>query len=622
MPRPSNKEAWTTTKKLVSSELQVQLEEEPSKPGPRSWKEKNRKQTPAKEERRVLDVDDRAVADVDDLLLSGSDLDEDDAKSGGDNLNEREEGGEAEVAGAEEEIYSDSNEDDNIVLESSNLLDRRSSTDDNAAIDAAPMKEDDNPKNKMEGIISQDGAKDDKIKVDSEKLKAEVDKTGVEASKHEMEVASADDGGETGGGRRARDTSARQGGKTECSICGLKLAQGRLESHESMPHPIACTQPGCKMMFILEKSMERHKKTTHAQSKNQSRLILQCQVQNEIFNTDSKDSFGTESSGRTEDELDIELKSTKEEEFKMAADNKMADENDSICQENAETVSDETNASKTNQDTEEFEKEEEKYENNLEKETDYGGSDSIDPEVGPFICKFCKEEFKNWSILTSHFVTPHIFKCKFCELAFNRKTSMEDHENEFHDPVSLLDSTQCPICGEKYVRPSTLARHLQAPHDWECRKCDRKFTTRALLNKHVHVCPNKKMKLPDSDEEKPAKVLGKGKKRRSAEKKGKGNLRTNSDSEEDSKTPVKRKKMAEAKRKISTDDEGGSEDEMEEEDTELKKTNKEQRDQSTESEESVEAGSKEAASNSDDEITLAKRKKMQETPVAKKENSV
>ena len=91
------------------------------------------------------------------------------------------------------------------------------------------MKEDDNPKNKMEGIISQDGAKDDKIKVDSEKLKAEVDKTGVEASKHEMEVASADDGGETGGGRRARDTSARQGGKTECSICGLKLAQVTIE---------------------------------------------------------------------------------------------------------------------------------------------------------------------------------------------------------------------------------------------------------------------------------------------------------------------------------------------------------------------------------------------------------
>ena len=39
-------------------------------------------------------------------------------------------------------------------------------------------------------------------------------------------------------------------------------------------------------------------------------------------------------------------------------------------------------------------------------------------------------------------------------------------------------------------------RHLQAPHDWECRKCDRKFTTRALLSKHMHVCPNKKMKLP------------------------------------------------------------------------------------------------------------------------------
>ena len=34
-------------------------------------------------------------------------------------------------------------------------------------------------------------------------------------------------------------------GKTECSICGLILAQGRLESHEGTPHPVACTDADC-----------------------------------------------------------------------------------------------------------------------------------------------------------------------------------------------------------------------------------------------------------------------------------------------------------------------------------------------------------------------------------------
>ena len=31
-----------------------------------------------------------------------------------------------------------------------------------------------------------------------------------------------------------------------------------------------------------------------------------------------------------------------------------------------------------------------------------------------------QEEFKNWGILTRHFITPHLFQCKFCDLKFNR----------------------------------------------------------------------------------------------------------------------------------------------------------------------------------------------------------
>jgi len=42
---------------------------------------------------------------------------------------------------------------------------------------------------------------------------------------------------------------------------------------------------------------------------------------------------------------------------------------------------------------------------------------------------------KDPSVLGRHFVTPHLFKCGFCLLAFNRTTTLEDHVNAVHDMV-------------------------------------------------------------------------------------------------------------------------------------------------------------------------------------------
>jgi hypothetical protein len=40
------------------------------------------------------------------------------------------------------------------------------------------------------------------------------------------------------------------------------------------------------------------------------------------------------------------------------------------------------------------------------------GDSSIDPELGPFVCKHCREEFKTWAVLTRQiyycFLTAHI----------------------------------------------------------------------------------------------------------------------------------------------------------------------------------------------------------------------
>jgi len=131
--------------------------------------------------------------------------------------------------------------------------------------------------------------------------------------------------------------------------------------------------------------------------------------------------------------------------------------------------------------------------------------------AGPYICKFCHEEYKSWGTLTRHFITPHLFKCDFCDLIFNRRSNLEDHTNMLHDLVGLIDSTHCGMCGETFSRSSTLARHIAAPHNFPCRKCEKKFQSKPALTKHNQVCPNKHLVI---EEEEPEKKTKKGKKRK------------------------------------------------------------------------------------------------------------
>ena len=51
-------------------------------------------------------------------------------------------------------------------------------------------------------------------------------------------------------------------------------------------------------------------------------------------------------------------------------------------------------------------------------------------------------------------MTPHLFKCSFCLLAFNRTTTLEDHVNAVHDLV-------------RDFQPELLTRRVPLPK--ECR---------------------------------------------------------------------------------------------------------------------------------------------------------
>ena len=110
-----------------------------------------------------------------------------------------------------------------------------------------------------------------------------------------------------------------------------------------------------------------------------------------------------------------------------------------------------------------------------------------DPK-GPFECDLCTEVHKSWGSLVKHLWTPHLFECEYCKLNFTRKTTLDDHVNNTHNIVGLIDSTECGLCGETFGRSTILARHVSTPHKFPCNQCKKAFTSKALLKKHEGYC--------------------------------------------------------------------------------------------------------------------------------------
>ena len=111
-----------------------------------------------------------------------------------------------------------------------------------------------------------------------------------------------------------------------------------------------------------------------------------------------------------------------------------------------------------------------------------------DTPSGPFNCNTCRETINTWIALNKHLWQPHLFKCEYCDFAFNRNTKLEDHTNKTHNLVGLIEVTQCGLCGESFARSSSLARHVAAPHPFPCNNCEATFPTKAALKRHSAVC--------------------------------------------------------------------------------------------------------------------------------------
>ena len=181
--------------------------------------------------------------------------------------------------------------------------------------------------------------------------------------------------------------------RSQCSLCGQVVERSRLAGHEAVSHPAAC--PDCNRSFILAKSLERHQRKAHPV---QTREI-------------KRETWQTRKIVPHVPQKNISITKTKEVEERLADGGEIQVLNIDRTDKRVSTIR--------------------TYEEQMK-------------PTGPFICEFCRQEFRSWGVLTRHFTSPHIFQCDYCELNFNEKLVLENHVNQSHGSylVGHIDSTK------------------------------------------------------------------------------------------------------------------------------------------------------------------------------------
>ena len=135
-------------------------------------------------------------------------------------------------------------------------------------------------------------------------------------------------------------------------------------------------------------------------------------------------------------------------------------------------------------------------------------------------CNYCDKVFKSHSGLLAHtrrYHTNHYFHCPKCHIISKDQTKLEKHVRLNHQIIFVcsvceemctsrkglvqhilekhgLECTEddyyiCPWCREKHPSCDKLNEHFhqehKAPLEHECKKCDRKFSTKLFLTMHA-----------------------------------------------------------------------------------------------------------------------------------------
>ncbi|EHK27525.1 uncharacterized protein TRIVIDRAFT_217401 [Trichoderma virens Gv29-8] len=111
-------------------------------------------------------------------------------------------------------------------------------------------------------------------------------------------------------------------------------------------------------------------------------------------------------------------------------------------------------------------------------------------DARPLVCDVCGKDFKTLDNLRYHQIvhtSEKRFKCDDCDKTFKRKEALVLHRKDAH-PEEEIDGT-CDKCGKVFESLSKLRWHISTDHSeknkFECDKCDRKFSFKTQLDKHL-----------------------------------------------------------------------------------------------------------------------------------------
>ncbi|XP_055910627.1 zinc finger protein 91-like [Eupeodes corollae] len=122
----------------------------------------------------------------------------------------------------------------------------------------------------------------------------------------------------------------------------------------------------------------------------------------------------------------------------------------------------------------------------------------------PFKCSKCSKTFTRRGHLKRHFLSHDLkkkFICNICSKRFSRKDHLKSHMNK-HDPTKAF---KCEICDRSYFRAGMVRKHKEMKHNMQnlpqnidkpehCKVCNKTFSTKAYLQKHMNMHTNKSFK--------------------------------------------------------------------------------------------------------------------------------